>query len=98
DPSFGTDGKVTTRIGTAASADALVLQEDGKIVVAGLSSDSRNRSFAVVRYNPDGSLDTSFGTGGQVTTAINAGSDEAHPFAPQYIYGRVYGGIALQTD
>ena len=42
----------------------MVVQSDGKIVVAGTS----NNNFALVRYNPDGSLDPSFNTTGEVTT------------------------------
>ena len=71
DTSFGTDGTVTTRIGNSNDAYALVLQPDGKLVVAGSSTNERE-DFALVRYNPNGSLDTSFGTDGTVTTAIGS--------------------------
>ena len=76
DTSFGTDGKVTTNI-TDDYAVSLVLQSDGKIVVAGTVYIGSNLDFAVVRYNTNGSLDTSFGTGGKVTTNIGSGRDEA---------------------
>ena len=72
DTSFGTDGTMTTAIGPFAGANALVLQPDGKLVAVGFSHNgsTSEAEFALARYNPDGSLDTSFGTDGTVTTAI----------------------------
>jgi len=72
DPSFGNGGYVETHFPDAASADAVAVQPDGKIVVAGSETPGGDiRSvFALARYSPDGSLDTSFGTGGITTTAI----------------------------
>jgi uncharacterized delta-60 repeat protein len=69
DPSFDSDGKVITFITGAGSIDvanAVAIQTDGKIVVAGRADGN----LAVVRYNTDGSLDAAFGTGGKVTTTI----------------------------
>jgi uncharacterized delta-60 repeat protein len=78
DTSFDTDGKVTTPIGSGTDeAYSVVLQSDGKIILSGYSVGA-NRDFTVVRYNADGSLDTSFGTGGKVTTPIGSGNDEAN--------------------
>ena len=67
---FGTGGKVTTDIGSSSNDDAygVAVQSDGKIVVAGESNASGSRTFALARYNADGSLDTSFGSNGRVTT------------------------------
>jgi uncharacterized delta-60 repeat protein len=108
DPSFGSGGKVVTKLGTPEeiwpreqdeeSADSdpqpllilrdgagfVALQEDGKIVAAGGSDNG----FAVVRYQPDGSLDPSFGSGGIVKTRLGTDKkieDELH-------------GMTLQTD
>ena len=68
DPTFDADGKVTTNFATLDEADALLIQSDGKIVVTGSTSNNTpDRTFAALaRYNADGSLDTSFGTGGKV--------------------------------
>lgn len=56
-------------------AFAVAMQSDGKIVAAGESyNDNNGWSFALVRYNSDGSLDTTFGTGGKVLTNIGAGA------------------------
>jgi uncharacterized delta-60 repeat protein len=76
DTSFGTGGKVTTVLGTNySSASAVAVQTDGKIVAAGASYDGTCWAFGLARYNVDGSLDTSFGTGGKVTTAFGTVSD-----------------------
>ena len=84
DHSFGTGGKVTTTIGSSDDeAYALALQPDGKLVVAGYSYNGSNYDLAVVRYNPDGSLDTSFNGTGKVTTGIGAGDDGANGLAVQ---------------
>jgi uncharacterized delta-60 repeat protein len=65
DTSFGTAGEVTTDFGsTPGEASGVVLQPDGKLVAAGTAGSA----FALARYNTDGSLDTSFGTSGKVTT------------------------------
>jgi uncharacterized delta-60 repeat protein len=70
DTSFGTGGTVTTDFnGGDDSADAVAMQGD-KIVVAGFTSSDGGVTdqVALARYNKDGSLDTSFGTGGEVVT------------------------------
>jgi uncharacterized delta-60 repeat protein len=75
DTSFGKGGMVTTSVGASSFAQALVIQPDGKIVAAGLGGPSKGpQAFALVRYNPDGSLDTSFGEGGMVTTGVGGSS------------------------
>jgi uncharacterized delta-60 repeat protein len=77
---------VTTEfVGGSAGASSVALQPDGKIVVAGLAAltSSAARDFALARYNTDGSLDTSFGTEGLVTTDFSGGSDVASDVALQ---------------
>ncbi len=64
DATFGTGGKVTTIFTGSDEGNAIVLQKDGKIVMAGTTSTD----FAIARYNTDGSLDISFGTEGKVIT------------------------------
>ena len=74
DTSFDTDGIVTTALQSPDRGDvarAVAIQTDGKIVVAGYSErNPGNRDFALVRYNTDGSLDTTFDTDGIVTTQL----------------------------
>ena len=70
DTSFGTNGIVTTDLADLEQVDGLAIQSDGKIVTVGLFLNNAifNSDFTLVRYNSDGSLDTSFGTDGIVTT------------------------------
>jgi len=90
DTSFGIGGKVLTDVGSnGGEAKAVKIQADGKIVVAGDSVNSTNgffpNRFTIVRYNSDGSLDMSFGSGGKVITVVGAHTAEAY-------------GLAIQTD
>lgn len=85
DASFGNGsgaltGIVVTPVSStgADAAPAVAIQADGKIVAAGSSYNGSDYDFAVVRYNSDGTLDTSFGTGGIVTTPIGQGNDLAY--------------------
>ncbi|MEZ5842968.1 MAG: Ig-like domain-containing protein [Hyphomicrobiaceae bacterium] len=70
DTSFGGgDGIVTTPIGSLfAVGISVTVQPDGRIVVAGYSDNGTSLDFALVRYNADGTLDTSFGGGGGIVT------------------------------
>ena len=72
DGSFSRDGRVLTDIaGSDDTATALAVQPDGKIVAAGFTSPpSGGRRFALVRYDPNGSRDRSFGSDGVVTTRL----------------------------
>lgn len=82
DPSFGTGGLTQTNIGTGNDATwGLGIQHDGKIVVAGYAYNGRFKNFAVVRYTVDGDLDTTFGSGGKVLTAIGPGSSVGRAIA-----------------
>ncbi len=77
DRSFGTEGQVTTSLSVYSSwPSSVAVQTDGKILVAGTASNLPNgygdgEVIALVRYNADGSLDTSFDGDGKVTTSIN---------------------------
>lgn len=64
DTTFGINGIVLTGISSGSSGYALVIQSDGKIVVTGSVLQSNDVWIPIVRYNSDGSLDTSFGTNG----------------------------------
>jgi uncharacterized delta-60 repeat protein len=78
DPGFGADGsgKVITSFGGTDQASAVILQPDGKIVVAGQTDTGISTDFALARYMPDGSLDGTFGSGGRVTTNFTGNSDD----------------------
>lgn len=67
DTGFGVGGTLRTFFGgDSEGANGLVIQADGKLIAAGFSNGAGpdDFDFAVARYNPDGSLDTSFGGGG----------------------------------
>ena len=69
DTSFDGTGKIIIPIGGFADyANSVAIQADGKIVVAGNSDGDSGRNFVVVRFNPNGSLDTTFNGTGKVTT------------------------------
>ena len=86
DPSFSADGKVTTQFDGGSAADAVALQADGKLVVVGRGPCNPScRDFALARYNPDGSLDTTFDGDGKLTTDFGGDFDAA-------------GDVALQDD
>jgi uncharacterized delta-60 repeat protein len=72
DPSFGNGGIATVDFNLPGSESddrfrAMTLDAEGRIVLAGMASDSSSSTnFAVARLNPqDGSPDTSFGIGGK---------------------------------
>src|SRR5436309_372857 len=67
DPTFGAGGLVTTNFSYVGGNNGVAVQADGKIVVAGISP-APTSDFSIARFNPDGTLDTSFGSGGFVTT------------------------------
>ncbi len=74
DTSFDGDGKVQIPVGAGGFARSVVLQADGKVLVAGYSSNTANGlDFNLVRLNTDGSLDASFGSGG--TATVTAGGE-----------------------
>ncbi len=76
DNTFGTGGTAVTPVGAADMGAALVIQANGKIVVAGYANNGSNTDFALVRYLPGGTLDNAFGTNGIVTHSVGAGMDE----------------------
>lgn len=80
DFSFGDSGLVVTPFftGRGSYAISVEIQNDGKILVGGSAyRDIYPMSFALVRYNVNGSLDTSFGNNGQVLTNVNYGPFES---------------------
>src|SRR5439155_61486 len=83
DPHFGTGGKVVTDFnGEPNSAFSLALT-GGKMLVAGSATFGGDSDFALVRYNADGSLDTTFGAGGLIHTDFGSTNDEAYAMALQ---------------
>ena len=94
DATFGGTGMVTTQIGvgftpgtTLAQPSAVAVQADSKVVVVGqcASPNGYTYHFAIARYNTDGSLDTSFASGG--TLILPVGSQNSYAY-----------GVAIQPD
>lgn len=84
DPSFGEQGVVVTDFGIADDeASAMAVQPDGKILLAGFSSNSVLKDVAVARYLSDGKLDPGFHTTGYVTFNIGEGNAQARAIAVQ---------------
>ena len=87
DTSFNGTGKVTTDLhGGYDYGYGMAVQDNGRIVIGGAahSNVSNNLDFALVRYNANGSLDTTFNGTGKVTTAIGTGYDHAFSLAIQH--------------
>ena len=87
DNSFSQDGKQTTGFGSGDDfANAVSIQADGKIVLAGYTSTGNTSSyFALVRYNADGSLDSTFSSDGKQTTDFG-------------FYAEIGNAAAIQSD
>lgn len=88
DATFGTNGIISTAVGIGNDvAQAVAIQADGKILAAGFAFNGANNDFAVVRYNPNGTLDTTFGlsANGIVMTPVGTADEEAF-------------GITMQSD
>jgi len=101
DITFGGDGMVETDSGTGRhdrGAD-VALQSDGKLVVGGwYKSASKGTEFSVVRYNTDGSLDGTFGSGGIVRTSFGNKDDAVTGIAIQSDGKIVAGGYATVSN
>ncbi len=112
DPTFGWGGVVLTDFYQGHDeALAIALQPDGKLVVAGLAGKPGAEppeqcqfncltvptDFAIARYNANGSLDTSFGLGGRVTTDFYGGQDVALSVILQPDGKILAGGTAYRT-
>ena len=84
DTTFSGDGIVTTDFSRKVDlVQGVAVQADGKVVAVGWVTVNRAYRFGLARYNDDGSLDTTFGTAGKVTTAFNGFQDMASAVAIQ---------------
>jgi uncharacterized delta-60 repeat protein len=105
DPAFGTGGSISTDFAALGDiASAVAIQTDRKIVVAGNARSASGTDLAVARYNTDGSLDQTFGSGGKVTTDVAGGVDlgvamQLQPDGKIVVLGRVSlaGSVVVDT-
>jgi uncharacterized delta-60 repeat protein len=98
DNSFSGDGKQNTDFGLLEDrANAVVVQNDGKIVAAGFTNSNSAYAFALARYNTDGTPDNSFSGDGKVVTDIGPNSDIPYALALMADGKVVAGGAAFNT-
>ena len=98
DLSFGNDGIVTTNILSTDLGESCAVDSNGKIIVAGQTSDGIYGYFAVARYEESGDLDTTFGTGGLVTTDFGQKQDHAYSCVLDSQGRIVVAGIAANSS
>jgi uncharacterized delta-60 repeat protein len=99
DGTFGTSGKVTTDFakGSDGASDVVVTGSD-YIIAGGSAGSNSGSNMAVVRYTPNGQLDTSFGGGsGKASFSVNAGNDGARSLSLQSDNKIVLFGSAIGT-
>lgn len=98
DSTFGTGGKVITSVGSANDGgNCMVVQADGKIVVAGYSFNGSNNDFALVRHNTNGTLDGGFGSGGKAVIGFGSANEVANAMALQSDGKLVLAGVSGDT-
>ncbi len=98
DTGFGSAGKTTTALSGDDYGYSAAVQADGKILVAGYNWNVSNYDFALMRYNSNGSLDTSFGGDGKVTTAVGAGDDYGYSVTVQDDGKILLGGTSYNSS
>ena len=83
DTTFGNGGLVLTDFAGGLDQAHAMVTVGGQTLVAGRATTNFNSDFAVARYNADGSLDTSFGVNGLVTTDLGSTEDIAFSIVVQ---------------
>ncbi|MAP55232.1 T9SS type A sorting domain-containing protein [Altibacter sp.] len=78
DASFGNNGRITTHVGSNYNSGSAVKQLlNGKIIVAGETREgTSNNNIVLLRYNSNGTLDTSFGNSGYTITDTGSLDDK----------------------
>ncbi len=101
DAGFGSNGKVLTdlNIGSEDIAYELAVLADGSFILAGSSDNGTDRDAALVKYNADGSLFSTFGTNGIVLTDLDANKQDIYKCVKVHqLTGKVIAGGAAQID
>ena len=102
DATFGSQGKLVINAAQNANgssqARALLIQPDGKLLIAGFASGQFNDDFLVMRLDSNGTPDATFGTGGIVRTAVGTGEDIANAMVLQPDGHVVAAGSSVATD
>ncbi len=79
----GTGYNIVNMAGPQDVGYRVVVQSDGKYIVAGQADSASTDDFALVRFNANGTLDTTFGTGGKVVTQSTSNTDQARDVVVQ---------------
>ncbi|HJQ22921.1 MAG TPA: delta-60 repeat domain-containing protein [Blastocatellia bacterium] len=100
DPTFGSGGKVTTDFFADLDViEDMTIQPDGRIVVAGdVYSPQTSFDLAVARYNANGTLDATFGSGGKVTLDFFGREDDGIAIAVQRDGKLVVAGLTFDAQ
>lgn len=91
DSTFGNSGKVLTQYELSSGARDMLLQRNGKIIVTGATVNGKLDTF-LSRYNPDGTLDSSFGNNGKVIISFSPVDDVSQSLVVQSDDKVVIGG------
>ena len=95
DPTFGDHGVAIRNVAVGTNGElfrGIVVQSTGKVVVSGSvehagATDPRDRDIALLRYNPDGTPDASFGAGGVVILDLSPGIAVGTGYAADSVWG-----------
>ena len=99
DCDFNADGKITTDISTHFDyAYDVAIQDDGKIIAAGLTYNGSNEDFLVIRYTTDGNYDNTFGNNGIDTIDFGGLMDDAMSLAIQPDGKIIVAGYSYNTS
>jgi uncharacterized delta-60 repeat protein len=102
DPLFGSGGKLDINAAATSNgnseARAVLVQPDGKIVIAGYAFGPGNSELLIMRLNNDGSADATFGTGGITRTPVGNGEDMANAMVLQPDGRIVIAGSTIVAD
>jgi uncharacterized delta-60 repeat protein len=98
DPTFSNDGRQTTTFAVNDYAEAVAIQSDGRIVVAGYTGPAGNYDFGVSRYNSNGTLDVSFSGDGKLTTDFFGENDFGEAVAIQSDGKIIVAGVAVSEQ
>lgn len=99
DPTFGSGGKVNLNIGNDNNnASSVEVQSDGKLIVAGITSNGTDNDFTLHRFNSDGTLDLTFNGSGMVAVDFQNSFDTPNAVAIQPNGKVVLAGSTIVTN
>jgi uncharacterized delta-60 repeat protein len=98
DSTFGSGGKLIVPVGSSEDLGwSLTQQADGKLVLGGYSINGSNTDFSLIRLNTNGSLDSTFGSGGKLIVPVGSGDDKGYSLIQQVDGKLVLGGKSMNA-